>query len=627
MSASLGDRRPADILSGLVELAGKSEAAQLAAALDFDEAAFHLAYPECPEDVTVGDLATQILGAEFPEIEVARAIAGDVEAHILLDGLDFLHVQTLSKLLSWSQLPGRARREVRLLGQRYARALSEVHRIISARSYAHQIERKALDVDVSNLAHLGDMVRDLNDIAIEIAYLERSMGKATDGSAQIAAAVTELMCSIEEIAQSCVRTRQQTEMAQHAVDAMQHTVGGVAASMDAINDSSNRAQSEVSELAAAFDQITNVLAVIDTIAKQTNLLALNATIEAARAGESGRGFAVVAAEVKQLAQQTGGATLSIGHQIEALRDVISRIGQAMSLSQKAVEDGQTAVAKATGIASEILASSSGVTQSISEITAVIEQQSQASSIIAKDASDAADLARQGEDLLQSMNSKLQSGNDRLAGLARTWFRSSSAQSLCEMAKIDHVLFRKRAVDAVMNKGDWKASAVPDHHSCRLGKWYDSLDDRRLKALSAYVSLETPHQRVHAAAKAALEHHEMGRHDKALEELSRLYEASKEVIANLGDLSSAIVENESQSDRRSTPREEVMSIGLLFDRQRMRNVGVRDVSDGGAGLVGVSKVDVGKAVRLLHAAQCCGGQLMWADGNTGGMKFEAQAVAR
>jgi methyl-accepting chemotaxis protein len=63
-------------------------------------------------------------------------------------------------------------------------------------------------------------------------------------------------------------------------------------------------------LETSMQQLSNVVATIDSIARQTKFLALNAAIEAARAGEAGDGFAVVASEVKRLAAATREATES-----------------------------------------------------------------------------------------------------------------------------------------------------------------------------------------------------------------------------------------------------------------------------------------------------------------------------
>ena len=63
-------------------------------------------------------------------------------------------------------------------------------------------------------------------------------------------------------------------------------------------------------LESSMQQLSDVVATIDSIARQTKFLALNAAIEAARAGEAGNGFAVVATEVKRLAAATREATES-----------------------------------------------------------------------------------------------------------------------------------------------------------------------------------------------------------------------------------------------------------------------------------------------------------------------------
>jgi methyl-accepting chemotaxis protein len=101
-------------------------------------------------------------------------------------------------------------------------------------------------------------------------------------------------------------------------------------------------------------KISDIISVIDEIARQTNLLALNAAVEAARAGEAGRGFAVVASEVRSLAQRSSQAAKDI-------KDLITN-------SSSQVQDGVQLVNRAGTSLKDILDSIKQVAEIVAEIT-------------------------------------------------------------------------------------------------------------------------------------------------------------------------------------------------------------------------------------------------------------------
>ncbi|MFT6071653.1 MAG: methyl-accepting chemotaxis protein [Alphaproteobacteria bacterium] len=168
-----------------------------------------------------------------------------------------------------------------------------------------------------------------------------------------AASIEETVATMEEMSAS-VRNNansaiQVTSLAQETLQQAESGRNVVAQAVTAMN-----------QIETSARRITEIVSVIDSIASQTNLLALNAAVEAARAGEAGKGFAVVASEVRTLASRCS----------EAARDIRGLI----TGSNAQVIDGVKLVS-ATGTAlSDIVASVTNVTTTISAISQASREQ-------------------------------------------------------------------------------------------------------------------------------------------------------------------------------------------------------------------------------------------------------------
>lgn len=104
---------------------------------------------------------------------------------------------------------------------------------------------------------------------------------------------------------------------------------------------------DIEELQKESAAITEIIAVINEIARQTNLLSLNASIEAARAGEAGKGFSVVANEIRNLSTRSVTAAREIEEIIKNItiktQNTVKTVKQAEEISKTTEERLQNVV--------------------------------------------------------------------------------------------------------------------------------------------------------------------------------------------------------------------------------------------------------------------------------------------
>jgi methyl-accepting chemotaxis protein len=264
----------------------------------------------------------------------------------------------------------------------------ERHRSSDAQAESAQVQARMIGAVGSGLSRLaeGDLTVRLtdgftaesqqikDDFNTAIARLQSAIGEiatttreVSNAAGEISTSTTDLSQRTEEQAASLEETSASMEQisatvkqnAENAQQANQFAVG-TREVCDRGGEVVAEAVKAMSRIEESSRKISDIIGVIDEIARQTNLLALNAAVEAARAGEAGRGFAVVASEVRSLAQRSSQAAKDI-------KDLIVN-------SSGQVQEGVELVNRAGTSLSDILASIKKVADIVSDIAAASAEQ-------------------------------------------------------------------------------------------------------------------------------------------------------------------------------------------------------------------------------------------------------------
>ena len=367
------------------------------------------------------------------------------------------------------------------------------------------------------------------------AYITGEVRDSAVRAESMAAGIEEMTASIRHIAATA-------ELVSQAMNtAAQASAEGAAASRASteasrtIGNSFGRMNAASEQLVTATGQIATFVATIEALAQQTNLLALNATIEAARAGEAGRGFAVVASEVKMLSGQTQKATDDIRTRItrleEHVRELASSIDDVARLVDESVSKSDSARARIDDLRVSVEESAGRM----GEISGVLNEQATAvdelsAGVHAISAHTGA--ARSHTDDVNRAIGKCEQAVDVQFATAEGY---NIPDYVLHRAKSDHFMWKKRLAEVMIGEKKLKPTELADHRQCRLGKWYETMADQKLRGHPSYSALLPVHEAVHVSGRRVAECVENGDREGAVAAYRQMEKASVEVVAHLDRL--------------------------------------------------------------------------------------------
>jgi methyl-accepting chemotaxis protein len=262
----------------------------------------------------------------------------------------------------------------------------------------------------------------LESMSTVIAEIKAAAREVTNASSEISASTTDLSQRTEEQAASLEETSASMEEISATVKKNAENANQANQSASGTREVADRGGQVVAKAVEAMARIeessrkiSDIIGVIDEIARQTNLLALNAAVEAARAGEAGRGFAVVASEVRSLAQRSSQAAKDIkdlitnsNGQVKDGVDLVNKAGTALTEIVDSIKKVADIVADIANASAE---QASGIEQVNKALTQMDEVTQQNSALVEENAATAKTLEHQANAMNERVDSFRIAGGD------------------------------------------------------------------------------------------------------------------------------------------------------------------------------------------------------------------------
>jgi methyl-accepting chemotaxis protein len=253
-----------------------------------------------------------------------------------------------------------------------------------------------------------------NDFNTAISRLHEIIQAVADSTRQVAGAAGEISSATDNLSHRIEQQAASLEQTSASMEEISATVKANAENAQQANELTNGTRSvadrggkvvadavmAMSRIEESSGQISDIIGVIDEIARQTNLLALNAAVEAARAGDAGRGFAVVASEVRSLAQRSSEAAKNIkgliANSSERVQEGVGLVNRAGTALTEIVESINKVADIVADIANASAEQSTGLEHVNQALTKMDEVTQQNTALVEENTATATTLAQQSQ---------------------------------------------------------------------------------------------------------------------------------------------------------------------------------------------------------------------------------------
>lgn len=273
-----------------------------------------------------------------------------------------------------------------------------------------QLSRSAEDVgsSVQNLASGAE------EQTAQITEMNHNMGELNDQIEDVESVSLEMDQASKEVVKNIGKGNERVDLS--------------IARVNEVKKDSKEVASTISALDKLSKQIGEIVEFISNISDQTNLLALNAAIEAARAGEAGRGFSVVADEIRELAEESSGATERITKIINQIQSEVEKAVYRMEENAETVEESVDAINSTEEVFDQIEKASDQFRIIVRRLKNNAQKMSENSEHLENSMSEVASVS---EEFAASSQQVAATGEEQLAATEEV---SSSAESLAKIAE-------------------------------------------------------------------------------------------------------------------------------------------------------------------------------------------------